>query len=76
MHAATRRELLALGLATALAASERGLGSLARAAARQRLTEADLLQFDAPMWDILERHIAGKGVVRLIPRADVKVLRS
>src|SRR5262245_38814524 len=47
MHSATRREVIALGLATAGIAAASGFISLGRAAAHQRLTESDLLRFDA-----------------------------
>src|SRR5215475_5318762 len=47
MHSATRREVIALGLTTAAIAAASGFGSLGRAAAQQRLTESDLLRFDA-----------------------------
>jgi sulfur-oxidizing protein SoxB len=29
-----------------------------------------------PMWDVLERYIAGKGVVRSLPRPAAKVVRN
>src|SRR5215467_3203265 len=47
MHSATRREVIALGLTTAAIAAAAGLGSPRRLAAQQRLTERDLLRFDA-----------------------------
>ncbi len=43
----TRREMLQVGAAAAAIAAANGLGPLGRAAARERLTEAELLRFDA-----------------------------
>jgi sulfur-oxidizing protein SoxB len=43
----TRRELLQVGAAAAAIAAGNGLGPLGRAAAQQRLTESELLKFDA-----------------------------
>ena len=42
-----RRELLQVGAAAAAIAAANGLGSLGRAAARERLTEQELLRFDS-----------------------------
>lgn len=41
----TRREILQIGMAAAAIAAAQGLGPLGRAAARQRITEAELLEF-------------------------------
>jgi S-sulfosulfanyl-L-cysteine sulfohydrolase len=43
----SRRDLLQIGLATAAITASNGLGPLGRAAARQRLTQAELLKFDS-----------------------------
>lgn len=43
----TRREILQVGAAAAAIAAANGLGPLGRAAARERLTEPELLRFDA-----------------------------
>src|SRR5215218_2108277 len=42
-----RREALQVGIAAAAVTAAQGLGPLGRAAAQQRLTEAELLQFDS-----------------------------
>src|SRR5262245_53476710 len=42
---ATRREILQVGIAAAAVAAARGLGLLGRAAAQQRITESELLNF-------------------------------
>src|SRR5262245_46918686 len=44
---ATRREILQIGAAAAAVAAAQKLGPLGRAAAQQRITEAELLQFDS-----------------------------
>jgi S-sulfosulfanyl-L-cysteine sulfohydrolase len=53
----TRREALQVGVAAAAVASANGLGSLAHAAARQRLTEQELLKFDS-VGNVTLLHIA------------------
>jgi S-sulfosulfanyl-L-cysteine sulfohydrolase len=53
----TRREVLQVGAAAAAIASANGLGSLARAATRERLTEQELLRFDS-VGNITLLHIA------------------
>jgi S-sulfosulfanyl-L-cysteine sulfohydrolase len=53
----TRRELLQIGATTAAIAAASQLGPLGRAAAQQRLTEAELMQFD-PLGNITLLHIA------------------
>jgi sulfur-oxidizing protein SoxB len=44
---AIRREILQIGVAAAAVAAAHGLGPLGRAAARQRITESELLNFDS-----------------------------
>lgn len=43
----TRREILQVGVATAAIVAAQGLGTLGRAAAQQRITEAELLHFES-----------------------------
>ncbi|HEU5275273.1 MAG TPA: thiosulfohydrolase SoxB, partial [Xanthobacteraceae bacterium] len=43
----SRRELLQIGAAAAAITAANGLGPLARAATKQRLTEQELLKFEA-----------------------------
>src|ERR1700722_15972963 len=43
----TRREVLQVGVAAAAIAAANGLGSVGRAATRERLTEQELLRFDS-----------------------------
>src|SRR5215471_16986672 len=44
---ATRREILQIGVATATVAAAQGLWPLGRVAARQRISESELLRFDS-----------------------------
>src|SRR5262249_46308064 len=53
----SRRELLQVGLAAGAIAASNGLGPLARAAARQALTQAELLKFDS-VGNITLLHVA------------------
>jgi sulfur-oxidizing protein SoxB len=53
----SRREVLQVGVAAAAVAAAGGLGSLAHAAARQRLTEQELLKFDS-VGNVTLLHIA------------------
>jgi sulfur-oxidizing protein SoxB len=53
----SRREVLQVGAATAALAAANGLGPLGRAVARQRLSEAELLKFDA-LGNVTLLHIA------------------
>jgi sulfur-oxidizing protein SoxB len=53
----TRREVLQVGAAAAAIASANGLGTLAHAARRERLTEQELLRFDA-VGNVTLLHIA------------------
>ena len=53
----TRREILQVGAAAAAIASANGLGALAQAATRQRLTEQELLKFDS-VGNVTLLHIA------------------
>src|SRR5262249_51329016 len=53
----TRREVLQVGAAAAAIASANGLGSLAHAARRERLTEQELLKFDS-VGNVTLLHIA------------------
>jgi len=53
----SRREVLQVGAATAALAAANGLGSVGRAAAQQRLTEAELLKFDG-LGNVTLLHIA------------------
>jgi sulfur-oxidizing protein SoxB len=53
----TRREALQVGAAAATIASANGLGSLAQAAAREKLTEQELLRFDG-LGNVTLLHIA------------------
>jgi sulfur-oxidizing protein SoxB len=53
----SRREVLQVGVAAAAVASANGLGSLAQAAVRQRLTEQELLKFDS-VGNVTLLHIA------------------
>jgi sulfur-oxidizing protein SoxB len=53
----SRREVLQVGVAAAAVAAAGGLGSLAHAAARQRLTEQELLRFDS-VGNVTLLHIA------------------
>jgi sulfur-oxidizing protein SoxB len=53
----TRREALQVGVAAAAVASANGLGPLAQAATRQRLTEQELLRFDS-VGNVTLLHIA------------------
>src|ERR1700719_4545466 len=53
----TRREVLQVGVAAAAIASASGLGSVGQAAARERLTEQELLRFDS-VGNITLLHIA------------------
>jgi sulfur-oxidizing protein SoxB len=53
----SRRDMLQVGVAAAAVAGANGLGPLARAAAQQRLTEAELLKFDA-IGNVTLLHIA------------------
>jgi S-sulfosulfanyl-L-cysteine sulfohydrolase len=53
----SRREVLQVGAATAALAAANGLGPFSRAVARQRLSEAELLKFDA-LGNVTLLHIA------------------
>ena len=53
----SRRDVLQVGAATAALAAANGLGSVGRAAAQQRLTEAELLKFDG-LGNVTLLHIA------------------
>ena len=53
----SRREVLQVGAATAALAAANGLGPVGRAAAQQRLTEAELLKFDG-LGNVTLLHIA------------------
>jgi S-sulfosulfanyl-L-cysteine sulfohydrolase len=53
----SRRDLLQIGVATAAITASNGLGPLARAAARQSLTQAELLKFDS-IGNITLLHVA------------------
>src|SRR5262245_33037943 len=57
MSLVSRRNLLQIGAAAAAIASAGGLGSLTRAVAQQRLTEAELLKFE-PLGNVTLLHIA------------------
>src|SRR5262245_66015236 len=57
MSLVSRRNLLQIGAAAAAIASAGGLGSLTRAVAQQRLTEAELLKFES-LGNITLLHIA------------------
>jgi sulfur-oxidizing protein SoxB len=54
---ATRRDILQIGVAAAAIATAQGLGALGRAAAQQRITESDLLEFE-PLGNITLLHLA------------------
>ncbi|WP_050423311.1 thiosulfohydrolase SoxB [Bradyrhizobium tropiciagri] len=53
----TRREILQIGVAAAAITAAQGLGTLGRAAAQQRITEAELLHFE-PFGNITLLHLA------------------